>query len=71
MVLKIVVAVASVSNPIWDEHMKNLWFPLALRMFPIDSLHILYGGCKKKLKTGWWFGTCFIIFPYIGNTNPN
>ena len=22
------------------------------------------------IKTGWWFGTCF-IFPYIGNNHPN
>ena len=24
----------------------------------------------QKMKTGWWFGTCF-IFPYIGNNDPN
>ena len=23
------------------------------------------------LYTGWWFGTCFCFFPYIGNNHPN
>ena len=25
---------------------------------------------KGEIKSGWWFGTCF-IFPYIGNDHPN
>jgi len=24
----------------------------------------------NKTNPGWWFGT-FVIFPYIGNNNPN